>query len=72
MFCCMTNVWHCFSTIIGTCRFKLPIMCFMLQVAKDTTAEWSGEEQRHLGRHSVDDRGFHFASTNMFIFLGQI
>ena len=29
----------------------------MLQVAKDTTVEWSGEEQRHRGRRSVDGRG---------------
>ena len=41
------------SAVVGTCRFKLPVVCFTLQLAKGATIGGPEEEQTHLGTRLI-------------------
>ena len=44
------------SAVVSTCRFKLPVVCFTLQLAQGATIGGPEEEQTHLGTRLITYR----------------
>ena len=52
-----TSTWQLSSAVVSTCIFKLPVVCFTLQLAnKDAATGGSEEDQTNLGTRLITYR----------------